>query len=67
MKKYSQILLTLLQTSKAVHFAVVNTKDGRNVTSIERKIPLITIKSIAMSNLRDDWMVSFLLLKHGKL
>jgi hypothetical protein len=25
---------------------------------LERKIPLITIKTIAMSNLRDDWMVS---------
>jgi myosin-1 len=27
-------------------------------TILERKIPLITIKTIAMSNLRDDWMVS---------
>ena len=24
---------------------------------MERKIPLVTIKSIAMSSLRDDWMV----------
>jgi len=26
-------------------------------TILERKIPLMTIKSIALSNLRDDWMV----------
>jgi hypothetical protein len=25
---------------------------------LERKVPLITIKSIAMSSLRDDWIVS---------
>jgi len=26
--------------------------------SLERKIALVTIKSLAMSNLRDDWLVS---------
>ncbi len=26
--------------------------------SIDRKVPLVTIKSIDMSNLRDDWIVS---------
>jgi myosin-1 len=33
-------------------------KDGRNETTLERKIPLVTITSIGMSSLRDDWMVS---------
>ncbi len=47
------------QTGKAVHIVVtVSTKDGSKQTILERKIPLVTIKSIAMSNLRDDWMVS---------
>jgi myosin-1 len=27
-------------------------------TSLERKIPLVTIRSISMSNLQDDWVVS---------
>ena len=47
------------QTAKAVHIVVVvSAKDGSNQTILERKIPLVTIKSIAMSNLRDDWIVS---------
>ncbi|KAF8272860.1 microfilament motor [Lactarius quietus] len=47
----------LVVTAKAVHIIViVSAKDGSNQTILERKIPLITIKSIAMSNLRDDWM-----------
>ena len=29
------------------------------MTSLERKIPLVTIKALSMSSLRDDWMVSF--------
>lgn len=45
------------QTQKAVHIAVTNAKDGRQQTTLERRIPLVTIKSIGMSNLRDDWMV----------
>ncbi|KAF9245846.1 P-loop containing nucleoside triphosphate hydrolase protein [Melanogaster broomeanus] len=36
-------------------FLVVNS--GQIQTSVERKIPLLTIKSISMSNLRDDWLV----------
>jgi len=47
------------QTGKAAHIVVVTaTKEGSKQTILERKVPLITIKSIAMSNLRDDWMVS---------
>ena len=45
------------QTEKALYIVVTNVKDGQAVTTVERKIPLITIKSISMSNLRDDWMV----------
>lgn len=48
-----------MQTNKAVHIAVTNSKDGRISTSLERKIPLVTIRSIGISNLRDDWMVRF--------
>ncbi|KAF8899062.1 P-loop containing nucleoside triphosphate hydrolase protein [Infundibulicybe gibba] len=40
----------LLVTQKAVYIVVNSLKDGR-------KIPLVTIKSIGMSNLRDDWMI----------
>ncbi|KIM88855.1 hypothetical protein PILCRDRAFT_3023 [Piloderma croceum F 1598] len=46
----------LVLSSKAVHFVVTNQTDGRIQMSLERKIPLVTIKSIAMTNLRDDWM-----------
>ncbi|KAF7337503.1 Microfilament motor [Mycena sanguinolenta] len=46
----------LLVTQKAVHIVVTQAKDGRAQTTLERKIPLVTIKSIGMSNLRDDWM-----------
>ena len=47
------------KTGKAVHIIVNSiTKDGDLQTILERKIPLITIKGIAMSSLRDDWMVS---------
>ena len=49
----------LEQTGKAVHIIVTQlTKDGTKTTTLERKVPLITIRSIAMSNLRDDWIVS---------
>ncbi|KAJ7897177.1 P-loop containing nucleoside triphosphate hydrolase protein [Mycena olivaceomarginata] len=46
----------IVVTQKAVHIVVTLAKDGRNQTILERKIPLVTIKSIGMSNLRDDWM-----------
>ncbi|KAJ7269424.1 microfilament motor [Mycena haematopus] len=46
----------LVVTQKAVHIVVTTAKDGRAQTTLERKIPLVTIKSIGMSNLRDDWM-----------
>lgn len=47
------------KTGKAAHFVVtIAAKEGPTQTILERKIPLITIKSIAMSSLRDDWIVS---------
>ena len=47
------------KTGKAAHIVVTTaTKEGSTQRILERKIPLITIKSIAMSTLRDDWMVS---------
>jgi myosin I len=45
------------QTQKAVHIVVNTEKDGRVQTMLERAIPLVTIKSILLSTLRDDWMV----------
>ncbi|KAG7099668.1 class II myosin [Marasmius oreades] len=47
----------IVVTKKAVYIAVTNLKDGRAVTSLERKVQVVTIKSISMSSLRDDWMV----------
>ncbi|KAJ3855257.1 P-loop containing nucleoside triphosphate hydrolase protein [Lentinula lateritia] len=46
----------IVVTKKAVHIAITTTRDGSTMTTLERKIPLVTIKSISMTNLRDDWM-----------
>lgn len=47
----------LILTQKAVHIVVLGqTKDGVTFYTLERKIPLVTIKGISMSNLRDDWI-----------
>jgi myosin-1 len=37
---------------------ITSQKDGIVSTTLERKIPLVTIKSISMSTMRDDWLVS---------
>jgi myosin I len=34
----------------------VITKESDPLPVVERKIPLVTIKSISMSNMRDDWL-----------
>ncbi|KAI0046620.1 microfilament motor [Auriscalpium vulgare] len=47
----------LVITAKAVHILVTNANNGMVQTVLERKIPIVTIKSIAMSNFRDDWLV----------
>ena len=44
----------ITQTEKAVYFVVNTEKTGM---TLERKVPLVTIKSLAMSSLRDDWIV----------
>ena len=49
---------SLSQTGTAVYILVTTARDGRSVTSLDRKIPLVTIKALSMSNLRDDWMVA---------
>jgi myosin-1 len=46
----------IIVTQKAVHIIEVSQKDGRLFITLDRKIPLVTIKSIGLSNLRDDWM-----------
>ncbi|PFH52252.1 hypothetical protein AMATHDRAFT_2258 [Amanita thiersii Skay4041] len=47
----------LILTQKAVYLAMATAKDGQIQILLERKLPLVTIKSIGMSNLKDDWMV----------
>nr|XP_031862426.1 myosin-1 [Kwoniella shandongensis]KAA5529498.1 myosin-1 [Kwoniella shandongensis] len=46
----------LIISDKAIYFVVSASKDGRVTTSLERKIPLVTLKAIAMTNLRDDFV-----------
>ncbi|KIR59675.1 myosin-1 [Cryptococcus bacillisporus CA1873] len=46
----------LIITDKAVYFLVSQAKDGRVSTTLERKIPLVTIRAISMTNLRDDFV-----------
>ncbi|KAK1924006.1 putative microfilament motor [Papiliotrema laurentii] len=46
----------LIITDKAVYFVISAAKDGRVTTSLERKIPLVTIRAISMTNLRDDFV-----------
>ncbi|PPQ63834.1 hypothetical protein CVT24_009784 [Panaeolus cyanescens] len=47
----------LVVTEKAIHIVITTAQDGQMAMTLERKIPLVTIKGIAMSNLRDDWLV----------
>ena len=39
-------------------------KDGYASYALDRKIQVVTIKSIGMSNLRDDWLVSAIFRGH---
>jgi len=52
------MFFSLWQTEKALFIVVSAEKDGRVTTTLERKIQLVTIRAFAMSNLRDDWVVS---------
>ncbi|KAF9486594.1 hypothetical protein BDN70DRAFT_870194 [Pholiota conissans] len=47
----------LVLTAKALHVVVLAEHNGATQLSVDRKIPLVTIKSIGMSTLRDDWLV----------
>jgi hypothetical protein len=40
-----------------VYIAITEAVQGRTDTSCERKIPLVSIKSVALSTFRDDWLV----------
>ncbi|WOO80631.1 Myosin-1 [Vanrija pseudolonga] len=44
-------------TDKAFYIVVSAAKDGRVSTTLERKIPLSTIRAISMTNLRDDFII----------
>ncbi|KZT73347.1 myosin class I heavy chain [Daedalea quercina L-15889] len=46
----------LLLTQKAVHIVIATAREGQVHYHLERKIPLVTIKSVSMSTLRDDWL-----------
>lgn len=55
------------QTDKAVYFVVSTSKDGRVSTTLERKIPIVTIRAISLTNLQDDFVVCLALIpSHGK-
>ncbi|KNZ80659.1 Myosin-1 [Termitomyces sp. J132] len=46
----------IVVTNKAVHILVASNKDQSTQIALERKIPLVSIRSIGVSNLRDDFM-----------
>ncbi|KZT30781.1 hypothetical protein NEOLEDRAFT_1186966 [Neolentinus lepideus HHB14362 ss-1] len=46
----------LVLTAKSVYIVALSEKNGVTSMAVERSIALVTIKSISMSNLRDDWM-----------
>ncbi len=46
----------LIVSDKAVYFVVSTAKDGRVSTMVERKIPLVIIQGVSMTNLRDDFV-----------
>ena len=50
-----------MQTAKTFYILVTTAKDGHVSTVVERRIPLSSIKSLAMSNMRDDWMVGIVI------
>ncbi|BGP30876.1 class II myosin [Rhodotorula toruloides] len=46
----------LILTDKAVYILISQAVQNQVQTTLERKIPLVTIRSVGLSNLRDDWM-----------
>ncbi|KAF8971711.1 myosin-1 [Flammula alnicola] len=55
--RFLVLSLMVLQTAKALHILVMTDRDGGAQIALERKIQLVAIKSLAMSSLRDDWLV----------
>ncbi|KZO93982.1 hypothetical protein CALVIDRAFT_539354 [Calocera viscosa TUFC12733] len=45
----------IILTEKAVYIVMAIARDGQAVVQLERKMPIVTLRSISMSNLRDDW------------
>ncbi|KIY50413.1 myosin-1 [Fistulina hepatica ATCC 64428] len=43
----------LIMTARSIHILVNSAKEGM---TLERKIPLVTIRTLSMTNLRDDWI-----------
>lgn len=59
--KLSLIQLSVSQTGKTLYIlANQQAKDGTIAINVERRVTIGSIKSIAMSNLQDDWMVRYL-------
>ena len=59
------MLTWVLQTDKAAYILISHVVQGRAQTTLERKMPLVTIKSVGLSQLRDDWIVGhFLFVKN---
>lgn len=46
-----------LMTEKAAYFLITQAVQGRTTTTLERKINIVAIRSVGLSNLRDDWIV----------
>ncbi|KAJ2914767.1 hypothetical protein MD484_g5628, partial [Candolleomyces efflorescens] len=47
----------IVLTGKAVYLVVATANQGQTMLTVDRKLPLITIKTVAMSALRDDWFI----------
>lgn len=47
----------LILTDKAVYILITQIVQQRSQISVERKINLVTISSVGLTNLRDDWIV----------
>ncbi|KZT54789.1 myosin-1 [Calocera cornea HHB12733] len=45
----------IVLTGKAVYLLMAVARDGQAVVAVDRKLPIVTLRSISMSNLRDDW------------
>ncbi|TEB38809.1 microfilament motor [Coprinellus micaceus] len=47
----------IVLTGSAVYIVITTVVQGVPVVSLERKVPLVTIKSMQLSTLRDDWLI----------